>query len=723
MKFHVVMRKSISPPQYVERPKEAPARKMAHLQEAYDYLRTRIKEQDTSIYRLASILADALTRKESAWGADKPLLYKAILAGTSGCGKTETVLRVKEFLGMAAGYEYEHQFIEIEGVTMSEEVPSGLSAALVGYSLADRLNGALSNYKNDEWWKLETMNHQTQEYKQAYAEYTQKQCEIRPEEVAVPPYLLLFIDEIDKAPLEFILLLTTLMDTGNYTSPSQVSFRLPKQTALIILCTSNYAAERLCQMEPRNDEVAESLVKKAMGDNRLRAHTIERMGKILPYYPLRTEALRLILMEKLEDYVNKSVIANRFGSNAISYDQDVKNMLVDHVLLKVNSEYGIRGSIGQLIFKLNIFFGSALGVLDQMVSGGQPLNAPIRVTAHNIDTRLFGASFDQEFDRFVKDFKKKDETRSLIQSLRDNPDNRQTLSLCNPREEGRVNAVAMAYGNAPLCSLVMNITYNNYQIVNQYDSKESAREVQRLNERVNVLKDALKEVIHTVDSSNKEASFNITMKRVADSKRDLIESSEDSEHEYQSKPPPDRKSIIRAARIKAEVAAASIIARRRRKRKFAEMALSLITEDSSKRRCPSLFASASDSSGSGSSYCDEGDDEAEEEEEEDSFYNEDKNYYDDPDDPSTSLNTRSDYEEEDDDDDDIEDSRSIDIGSDSSRDYERVSSSLSSSRKIECSTCKNFRDEKMFMRKRRDKQNNVRMIFVPSCGTCRKYGK
>lgn len=444
--------------------KSAPARKNTRIRYLYDYFRTRIKEQDTSIYRLSAMLIDLLLRKQSAWGANKPLLYKLTLAGTPSSGKTETVMAMRHYLGMEPGYEYEHQYIELDGATL-DSVLSGL---------AERLNHAIRNS---------------------------------------PPYMMLFIDNLERASRESINALHDFLGSG--TLRDETIFMLPVETTLLIVST--YGTNELCQMERRDDTMAENLIQCAMTKRGIRKETIERLSQILPFYQLDDEVLRRILTEKLDEYVSTSVITSRFGDKMVTYLGDAKSILVNHVLTKVRTEYGgIRGSIRELFLKLNVLFATSLDVLEEMLEEKNEAipNKPLYLSACSFDTHQFNKSLAHQLD-------------PIIRLIKENPDNQQTLDLCDPTQEGQVNAVAMTYGEVALCSLVMNITYNHYQFVNHYDDKTSGREIHRLKEEVKGLKGALKEMIQTVDNRGRTIAFNDHLKSIADRNRELIESSDD----------------------------------------------------------------------------------------------------------------------------------------------------------------------------------------------------
>lgn len=480
--------------------KTPPIIEICNQQRIYSFLKERIKGQETSLNSLACILARLLNPHYER------RVYKATLGGAQGSGKRTSVQAVKHLLGMDKGYLYESQFISLNGSAVSDN--KAKAGGKDGVSLMKRLKHATETSKSPTTGKKETL-----------------------------PYICLVIDDVDKASAKFMDCVGSLFESGCYTMSGSDSFSIPKKTPLIVLFTTNCASSDIAGMKRLDDSVAAEMVRLTLAKKWPDGNLMKRMEPILPFYILKTETLRPILMAKFEEYVGESDITNRFGKGKIQYSDEVKRMLVDHVLVKVNTAHGIQGSISQLIRKLDIFFSTGLGVIDTLLSeaGGDQhhLMSPILVTAHSIDTNRFCESLDQQLDNVVKDLRQQSviasentvSTERVIDSILSNPENQQIMAECDTKQEGTVNAVAMAYGDISLCSLVMNITYNNYQVVNHLDQHE---EVQYLKKKLRRYKNNLKDVIHTIDRTCAESSFNSTMKQIADSKRKLIESGSSS---------------------------------------------------------------------------------------------------------------------------------------------------------------------------------------------------
>jgi len=476
-----------------------PVQSINNHQRIYKFLCDHVKGQDTSLNGLASTLSHLLRPHTER------KVYRATLGGASGSGKTTTVETIRHLLGMDPGYPYANQFVTINGNAVSDDIAK--AGGKEGLTLLKRLKNATQTTKSLDTGKKETL-----------------------------PYLCLFVENVEKASAKFIDCVGPLFECGSYSIPgSSESFSIPKKTPLLVLFTTNAASTRIAAMEKPDDSVAAEMIRLTLKERWPDGNLLKRMEPIYPFYILKAATLKPILMEKFEEYVRDVDIRNRFEGGMIQYNTDVKQMIVDHVVAKVNTSHGIQGSISQLIRKLDIFFSAGLGALDSMLSDNtKHLVSPIVVTTHSIDIQRFQESLNQQLENVVKELRQQSSVISsentlsvhnVIDSILENPENNQFVAAFDPTQEGKVNAVAMAYGNVSLCSLVMNITYNNYQVINHMDQEE---EVRHLKHKLRRYKNDLKEVIQTIDRSSTESSFHSTMRQIADAKRKLIESSSGS---------------------------------------------------------------------------------------------------------------------------------------------------------------------------------------------------
>lgn len=440
--------------------KHAPARTIQGFLDIEAHFRVRIRDQDTAIQHIAASLSRALSsipeegvifNKADDQESSESSIYTMTLCGPTGCGKTETVLALKNFFGMDTGYEYESQFVELDGSTYGESTQinsvTGGGAGLIGYqdgnSLSERLLKAIADYQTSE-------------------------------EAPLPPYLMLFIDEIDKADPGFLRNLNGLLGAGKYVSPSGNSFYLPAGVLLFVVLTANYGAQAIVEMGARNDELAQKYIEEDMRSLQMQNYTIGRLGQILPYYPIKREILYAIMADKLDAFIARSPIAKRHGVHNILYKDEVKARLINTVLDKWDTECGIRGSMEQLFKTINLLFEISFAKLNAMIRAKEcspELNQSIHIDTHSFDVK-------ELFRKEIKQILHKD----IIDTIREIPVNRQCIEQCPLDHEGVVNAVGMRYGDKQLCNLIMG--FNFHTIVNNYGSVETTQITQSLQEKL-----------------------------------------------------------------------------------------------------------------------------------------------------------------------------------------------------------------------------------------------
>lgn len=497
--------------------KEAPCRKIKGYEPIRQFLSKRIKDQVSALCNLSAKIDIALTRRVSMMGDDKPLLYNMMLSGTSGCGKTETVLAIRHLLGMDPGYEYEYAFVEIDGSVMTQESQvncvTGAAAGLVGYkdgnSLADKLNYAINPlYKPQLPDDGET--------KPKPKKNKKKSTQPPPVQPSPPPVIMLFIDEVDKVSYEFLKSINGLLDKGSYSTPSGVSFMLPKQTAMMIIFTSNYGAVEIAAMKMPYDEEAEQFVMRDMRASGLQPYTIGRIGDIFPYYPLRGETLRALLTEKLEQYLKSSIVAQQLTQiHKVQYDDDFKELLVNYVHQKVDGDHGVRGAIRQLFHKLDLLFSTALNILKAMIEEGSDDETAIReqslhLTGHEFNFQEFTDQVNHEF-------------ATIIDSICHNPANDQIISKWQEQPSapsGILNAMGMRLGPRNLCHFALPVINVNMLVTD--DERERSRRIES-EKRAQKLREVVVKVDEIVNSDALSAKSAIKrIKKLTSKEPDLL---------------------------------------------------------------------------------------------------------------------------------------------------------------------------------------------------------
>lgn len=450
-------------------------------------------------------------------GDDKPLLYNMLLSGASGCGKTETVLAMRYLLGMEPGYEYEHAFVEIDGSVMTQESQvnciTGAAAGLVGYkdgnTLADQLNYAINPLYKPQLAETETQ----QPRKSATASAAKKsKTNVQPTPPP-PPVIMLFIDEVDKVSYEFLKSINGLLDKGTYRTPSGVSFVLPRGTAMLIVFTSNYGADEIAAMKTPYDEEAEQYVRRHMRECGIQPYTMGRMGDILPYYPLKGETLRALLTEKLQQYLEKSLVAQQLAhSHKIQYDDDFKELLVNYVHQKVDGDHGVRGAIRQLFQKLDLLFSKAVNILKAMMEEDEADEGQsLHLTGHSFNVQQFTDQVQHEW-------------APIIDSICQNPANTQILAKWREQpstEAGILNAMGMRLGQRNLCHFVLPVVNLNLIVAENDGERTRRRESEK---RAKKLRDVVVKVDEIVNTEGVDARKAIKkIKRLTHKQKTLLQ--------------------------------------------------------------------------------------------------------------------------------------------------------------------------------------------------------
>ena len=503
---------------------DAPIRGMNYRSDLIQqYYAESIKDQVQSIYLVSATIATAFRTKCSHWGPQKPLIYKVCVSGTSGCGKTEFFLCTRKLLGMDPGYEYEGQCVELDGSTLSDasqiNCMTGAGAGLVGYkdgnTLADLLNRALSSYVNKSCRRLLQLKQAGEAalFATELDAYQARQAVPETAEPESPPCLMLFIDEVDKVCNEFMLNINGLLDKGEYLTPSGVHFRLPAGTILFVFFTSNYGGDDISAMTAPDHDMACRYIEQDMRESGLQIYTIRRMGMMIPFYPLKPGVLRELLLAKLSHYIENSSIANKYGCGMILYDDEVKNVLIDHVLRKLREETSVRAGLKELFEKLNVLFDMAFNTLDRMVGISEPLAEAIRITTHNIDTHKFGETVDQELN-------------DIMTRIRENSANYDAVQAVQAYEgQSQLTSMGMSYRGNSLCQMVIHCTVLQHTTIHVHSESSSADIIDKLKRKQRRLREDYRQFIGQIAAVN-------TNKRVVElcrRKEDSLETSESVE--------------------------------------------------------------------------------------------------------------------------------------------------------------------------------------------------
>lgn len=443
---------------------KAPASSISNMLEIEKYFNECILDQTTSIRSLSVTLSTLLNNIGPVLDRDESFTPQMItLAGPSGTGKTATVKCLRHFLGMDEGYEFEKQFIEFH---------TSCSNSTIQY---DDMNSNSSQKDPHELLSRDSHDILTR-LNQSIENYG----------ATPPPYVLLFIDDYDHTSQASRYLINRLLGNGQYRSTEGSQFVLPKQTALLIVCTCLYGGDDIIKMEERCDYTAKRHISRAMEKY---VPTNQCRNLILPYYPLADEILKELLGKKLDSYIGSPRLLKRFGVEVLSSTPEMKNTLIKHVLTKVDKRYGMHGGETLLLNKLDVLFETGIAVIDQM---REKERAPIFLESFTFDTSLFGEILDKELNNVTNG--------DIIRTIKDNPENKQYLAKCDASQNGFVETVGMRCGAKPVSGLIMNVTYVN--INNYYDTNETTKLVKATNKKLKACIKAINDVVVQKGSHN-----------------------------------------------------------------------------------------------------------------------------------------------------------------------------------------------------------------------------
>lgn len=481
----------------------------------YAYLCERVKDQP-ALFNVAATVSAAINRSFMGEEAEnRPT--KLLLSGVSGCGKTETVLAIQTLLGIGPSTtEYEAQVVFLDGSTLCSESQvnaiTGAAAGLVGYrdghSIADRLNRAINKPCSATRKQKPTAFEQQVATANAaiYGGKRKKQAtELVP--YVAPRFIMLVIDELDKVSLDLLKAINGLIETGDYATPNNsVCFKKPVETTMFIMFTCNYGEAAISAMKVRDDELAERFIIEDMRLYGVPPYTIGRLGDFFPFYPLTDDALHGLLGDRLDAHIQRTPLAKKIRT-PIDVTPEVKMILIKHVLGKVHHDMGVRGAMKQLLKRVDLLFEKAFAVLGDGIFANDQV---LRVTGHRFNVRQF----------------KQDNDDHIIQSIKNNHANTQTITLC--RDDAFIEAMGIYMGDQPLCHFVLPPSASNDKLMlidnESVVLKERLAKISQILSGVTDKKNSLsllsqiREIIHGEEEEEEEMS----LKRKSDTQQSPV---------------------------------------------------------------------------------------------------------------------------------------------------------------------------------------------------------
>lgn len=465
---------------------EAPIASMRNMLEIERYFNERILDQSTSIRNLSSCLASMNDeRKYTNNKRSKQDVVMIVLAGPSSTGKTKTMRRMRQLLGMEENYEYEALFIEYY-VKPVDYDPGDDKESSYGSAVRDR---------------------------QDIGVRLRDALKIATDATTPPPYVMLFVHNFSHTTYPSGLINSLVYGSGGLS--------IPQGTKLLIMCTCQYGSEKIAQMSQRYDDTAEQYIRDEMRRGVVDT-TMNRIDMFLPYYPLTRNVIKQLLGKRLDKFVQASGIVEHIGAQALKTEPAMKEMLINHILGKGENE-NVSGGLHNYVCALENKLGQLLqaGTTAYNSLHKKPPSDTIHLESTSFKTSYFGQILERQLD---------EETSDFIKSLKDDPRNQQVLANCDPDRAGTVDSVNMRYGVNPLCGLVMNVNY--VTINNYYDTQETAKITVELKTRIKKLKGCLIAVNAAVEKEPHGAIGGI----IKNNKELFNESSDDSGEETPTTP-------------------------------------------------------------------------------------------------------------------------------------------------------------------------------------------
>lgn len=424
-------------------------------------------------------------------------MHKRILSGPSGVGKTEMVRTLRHWLCMDEGDYYEHQFVDIDASECKDQTTvnkiigsgSGYADSDSRHTLVHRLIAAS---KSPHLRRAEQLDKKSTAYRAAMREY---------EREGDPPFILLFIDEIDKAHPDLMNAMNGLLGEGTMqASTGGHRFVLPEKTELIILFTSNYGAEAIARMRMEDDLQAVAHVEKAMVAHGLGKHSIERFGAHIIFYRISDADMRVVIQRKIEQCLDnpQHQLTQKYG--AIDYT-DALQCITDFVVLITDPGRGVRNSLKHLDNCLQPLIAETFRKLEAMPRDRR--DSLMQANDRSLALSLFKETLQLELlddpcQLAVWSAQRPSHLPSgdaIVRAMQSTARNQLQLKLYRDSAEHEIHALGIARGGAVInCAVVPYVVVKNQYNITQYgsdDHKQLKGDYRNLHNRYTELRDAV----------------------------------------------------------------------------------------------------------------------------------------------------------------------------------------------------------------------------------------
>jgi hypothetical protein len=308
-------------------------------QQIYTELACDLLFQEAALQRVSTEVWRALQPRRPSEG-DAVRVRSMVLCGASGVGKTLLCERLRALMLCAPGQRYASQSLvcHLGGLTeVGTTKFSGCSAGWDGF-------GARSF---------------AQLFKQACA----------PVEGRAPPYVVVQLDELDKADRSVMDAVNSLLDRGFLELTAKMEqVRPAPETAVLLFFTANYAADAM-----RRDDTLRSveLVREAMRAHGLQDCDLGRLGTIVPFPALSADEMREVFVAN-----RARLLAEHPCGPRAALDDEGHDALMAAVLEHYDARLGVREAMRQYARELEDMLDMLQLRLDESgVIDEQPLDS------------------------------------------------------------------------------------------------------------------------------------------------------------------------------------------------------------------------------------------------------------------------------------------------------------------------------------------------------------
>ena len=501
--------------------------------------------QPTAVHLLANFIrglrlpVSERSRSESRGAHVGDRIHRYILSGPSGVGKTESVYMVRHYMGMDPGWMYEKQFIYVDGSLLKEGTQGtrliGAGPGYIGHDSKNCLvNELLDAVVPPVEYILSRLNRSTKLYKRKCLEYLER----RKSGVALePPFILLFIDEIDKVHPDVVTMLNGFLETGEIKSSRGERFVLPLATELLIFFTSNYGDEQIAKFQFHDIHSGEQAVVAAMKRQGLAQCSVSRFGSHLIYFPISEERMTAIIRGRVGTFMQRErLLTTKYGD--IDY-QSALECVAQFIRKVTNDTKSVREGLKHIFNSLDPLLQEAFFRLEGVDADTFKQDVSAKLGKDDRALKLFQESFRLET------LETEAPTTEIVRSIQSNPLNTANLEIYRHQApDTMIQAFGLSHGDRIINCVIVPFIVNQCTVIKKYDSAQSHEIITELRTEVAELRRDYRELAsavltitdhHSLEPLRRMASHGLEMHGRVD------ESGSDDEEE--ARPPPKRKAL------------------------------------------------------------------------------------------------------------------------------------------------------------------------------------